>query len=400
MKLAYLVNRYPKASHSFIRREIRGLEGLGFEVERISVRAHGDDLVDARDLKEAERTHVLLSGAGRFVLDSLLVALARPLAFVRGFCKAISSGRGSDRGVLRNLAYLGEAASLVRLARQRGFRHVHAHFGTNPPAVCALARVLGGLTFSFTVHGPEEFDRPGPLKLSEKIAQADFVIAISEYGRSQLYRWCEHEHWKKIHVVHCGVDELFLGKSPPPIPDKLRLVCVGRLCEQKGQLLLVEATACLLHEEGINVELVLAGDGEMRPAIEALVVKYGIEDNVRITGWIDNDQVREEILQARALVLPSFAEGLPVVLMESLASRRPVIATYVAGIPELVVPEESGWLVPAGDVDALMRAMRSALTTPLSRMEAMGRSGAERVRLRHDVRREASKLAEFLRRCA
>jgi len=400
VKLAYLVNLYPKASHSFIRREIRGLEELGFEVERVSVRAPGDDLVDARDLDEARLTHVLLDGPVRLLRDTVVTAVRRPLGFARALLRTIRSGLRSDRGLLRSFAYLAEAASLVRLANRRGFRHVHAHFGTNPPAVCALARALGGLSFSFTVHGPEEFDRPVPLKLGDKISQADFVVAISEYGRSQLYRWCAHEHWKKIHVVHCGVDALFLDAEAPPIPAALRLVCVGRLCEQKGQLLLVEATARLIQEEGLDIELVLAGDGEMRGAIEELVAAHRIEDRVRITGWIDNEEVRKEILDARALVLPSFAEGLPVVIMESLASRRPVISTYVAGIPELVVPGESGWLVPAGDVDALVRAMREALTTPPERLEAMGQSGAERVRLRHDVSREASKLARLLRRCA
>jgi glycosyltransferase involved in cell wall biosynthesis len=400
VKIAYLINRYPKASHSFIRREICGLEELGFEVERISVRKHGDDLVDARDLEEAERTHVLLGSMARLLWDVLVCFLTGPFSFLRGLKQVFEQGIGSDRGVLRHLAYFVEAASLLRLASAKGFRHVHAHFGTNPPVVCGLARTLGGLRFSFTVHGPEEFDRPVSLKLGNKIAQADFVVAISEYGRSQLYRWSDHEYWKKIHVVHCGVDDLFLSKQPPAIPDRSRFVCVGRLCEQKGQLLLVEATARLVNEEGLEVELVLAGDGEMRGAIEEMVVRCGIEDKVRITGWIDNNRVREEILAARALVLPSFAEGLPVVLMESLASRRPVISTYVAGIPELVVPEESGWLVPAGDIDALVRAMRAALTAPLAELEAMGRSGAERVRMRHDARRESSKLAVLLRRCA
>jgi len=400
LKLAYLVNRYPKASHSFIRREIRGLEELGFEVERVSVRPYGDDLVDARDLEEARRTHVLLASPVALLADVVLVALRHPVRFLRGLVQVWRNGRRSDRGVLRHLAYLAEAASLVRLARKRGFLHVHAHFGTNPPAVCVLARTLGELSFSFTVHGPEEFDRPGPLKLGSKVAEADFVIAISEYGRSQLFRWSDHEHWRKIHVVHCGVDELFLSQEPQPVPDTKRLVCVGRLCEQKGQLLLVEAAARLLQDGNVDLELVLAGDGELREPIEARVAELGIGDHVRITGWIDNDRVREEILAARVLVLPSFAEGLPVVLMEALASRRPVISTYVAGIPELVVPNESGWLVPAGDIDALVRAMRAALETPLEKLEAMGRSGAERVRLRHDVRREASKLAELFRRSA
>jgi len=398
VKIAYLVNVYPKASHSFIRREIVALEELGIEVVRVSVRPPASDLVDVRDREEARRTRVLLEG-GAVVASALRTLALHPGAFMRALLAAWRLGRSSDRGRLVQFVYLAEACALVELARREGIRHVHAHFGTNPPAVCFLARELAGLSYSFTVHGPEEFDRPMLLKLADKIGGARFVAAVSEFSRSQLYRWCPHEAWQKIHVVHCGVDELFLGGKPTPIGAEPRLVCVGRLCEQKGQLLLVEAAARLARE-GTPFELILAGDGELRAPIEAAIARHGLEGRVRITGWISNERVREEILAARALVLPSFAEGLPVVLMEALALGRPVISTYVAGIPELVEPEASGWLVPAGDVEALSAAMRAVLEAGPAELEAFGRHGAERVRANHDARLEARKLSELFRRAA
>jgi glycosyltransferase involved in cell wall biosynthesis len=182
-----------------------------------------------------------------------------------------------------------------------------------------------------------------------------------------------------------------------PIGESRRLVCVGRLCEQKGQLLLIEAMG-RLAAEGLACELVLAGDGELRAEVERLVDAQGLHSSVRITGWVGSERVREEILAARALVLPSFAEGLPVVIMEAMALGRPVISTYIAGIPELVVPGESGWLVPAGDVDALVWAMRAVLEAEPAALDGMGECGRKRVQDRHDVDPEASALlTQFIR---
>ncbi|OZA06932.1 MAG: hypothetical protein B7X95_00695 [Methylophilaceae bacterium 17-44-8] len=174
------------------------------------------------------------------------------------------------------------------------------------------------------------------------------------------------------------------------------LVCVGRLCEQKGQLLLVEAAKQLV-EQGIDFELVLAGDGELRPPIEALITKYQLSQNIKITGWISSDQVRGYLLASRAMVLPSFAEGLPVVIMEAMSLKRPVISTYIAGIPELVEPLKSGWLVPAGDVNLLANAMKSALLAPPETLTAMGEAAFIKVTERHHIDIEAKKLATFIR---
>jgi glycosyltransferase involved in cell wall biosynthesis len=175
------------------------------------------------------------------------------------------------------------------------------------------------------------------------------------------------------------------------------LICVGRLCEQKGQLLLIDA-ARQLSERGTKFELVLAGDGEMRGELEALIARYKLQDIVRITGWISSDQVREEILAARTLVLPSFAEGLPVVIMEAMALGRPVISTFVAGIPELIDPGQHGWLIPAGDAVALASAMQACLDAAPEMISTMGRAARTKVLERHDIDKEASKLAELFRR--
>ncbi len=259
-----------------------------------------------------------------------------------------------------------------------------------------LAGALGGPPYSFTVHGPEEFDQPEFLHLAEKIRRAAFVVAISSYGRSQLYRWIGHRDWPKVQVVHCGIEPAFHAGAAVPLPSAPRLVCVGRLCEQKGQLLLVSAVGRLLRK-GTPVELVLAGDGEMRAELEALIDQGGLRACVRITGWIDSATVRAEILAARALVLPSFAEGLPVVIMEAMALRRPVLSSYVAGIPELVRPGLDGWLFPAGDVDALVAALEDLLATPAATLEAMGQAAHARVLERHAIDVEAAKLAQLFR---
>lgn len=393
--VAYLVNQYPHVSHSFIRREVAGLEAAGISVQRFSVRRSGAALVDLADRAEQERTEVLLSRGALGLLAGLMgTALRRPVRWLRAVFLALRMGRHSQGGVLRHLVYLAEACVLIRRLQSSGARHLHAHFGTNSTTVALLTHVLGGPPYSFTIHGPEEFDRPESLSLPRKIEQAAFVVAVSEFGRSQVFRWCDPRHWGKVHVVRCGVDAAFLSGGGQPIEPTNRLVCVGRLCEQKGQLCLLQALS-RLRAAGVPFEMVLAGDGPLRPEIEQAIQQQDLGGQVRITGWISNEAVRKQILDARALILPSFAEGLPVVLMEALALGRPVVSTYVAGIPELVEDGVNGWLVPASSVEALAVVLRQVLEAPLERLAEMGRAGQARVGARHDANREASRLAQL-----
>lgn len=396
MKVVYLVNQYPKVSHSFIRREIFALEKLGVQVYRYSIRSVPvADLADQQDIDEHGKTFVILAvGLVVLLATALRVLLASPVAFVRAFKAAMAMGRKSQRGVLRHLVYLAEACLLKEKLAASGITHLHAHFGTNPAAVAMLCKLLGGPGYSFTVHGPEEFDDPVGLSLGDKIVHSRFVVAISSFGRSQLMRQCSHEQWPKIKVVHCAVDDTFLCAEAMPVPVAPRLICVGRLCEQKGQLLLLEALR-VLAGLGVAFEMILAGDGEMRGVVEERIAEYGLQNKVHITGWISGEQVKEHILASRAMVLPSFAEGLPVVIMEALALQRPVVSTYVAGIPELVVNGENGWLVPAGAVSDLVRALKEVLAASPGELHQFGRAGAAKVAEQHHAVVEAQKLLTF-----
>ncbi|MBW4472079.1 MAG: glycosyltransferase [Stenomitos rutilans HA7619-LM2] len=391
--IAYLINQYPKVSHSFIRREIAALEAHGLQIRRFAIRACHAELVDPADQEEVNRTQpVLGNGVVGLLVGLFWVAIKRPVRFLQTLRLALRLSQGAERSVLHHLAYFAEACVLLNWFAKAKVAHVHAHFGTNSTTVALLCNALGGPPYSFTVHGPEEFDKVKAISLPEKVARAAFVVAVSHFGRSQLYRWCPLLDWSKIHIVHCGVDAEFLTAVPTPISVDPHLVCVGRLCPEKGQLLLLDAASHLM-QQGLPFKLTLVGDGPMRNELEASINRLKLQNHVEITGWADGDRVRRIILAARALVLPSFAEGLPVVIMEALGLRRPVISTYVAGIPELVESEVCGWLVPPGSVEDLVIAMQKALQTPVEKLELMGHIGAQRVVSNHNSMLEAGKLA-------
>jgi colanic acid/amylovoran biosynthesis glycosyltransferase len=405
VKLAYLVNTYPRASHTFIRREIQALERIAVSVHRFAMRSDRDALVDAGDIAEDYRTeHVLEMGLGRLIGTALawfathparsLVALGRALAMgARG-----AGGPSGTGGRLRHMIYLVEAAYIARRCRDLGISHLHAHFGTNSATVAFLARSLGGPRYSFTVHGPEEFDAPFAFSLREKIELADVVVAISSFGRSQLCRWVGPDHWGKIKVVHCGIEP---DRFPDPVPlpqGGPHLVAIGRLTAQKGFGLLVEAMA-IAAPTLPDLRLTLVGDGQLRGQIKSLIDTYGLGPRITLTGWQDEAGVRKALDAAQALVLPSFAEGLPMVLMEAMANGRPVIATAIAGVPELV-NRDAGWTVPAGDAMALATAIHALSQMPPERLAEMGRAARARVMERHDIDHLASLLVTHFREAA
>jgi len=385
MKIAYLVNQYPKISHVFIRREILAVEKEGVQVFRCALRRSAEKPMDSLDIEESRKTHAVLdAGWLEMVRATLREKLAHLGRFAGAFLLAVRLGRRSHRGLLRHVAYLMEACVLVGWCKREQVDHLHAHFGTNSATVAMLCHELGGPAYSFTVHGPEEFDNAPLLGLREKVARAAFVVAISSYGRSQLFRHTDASQWSKIKLVRCGVDQAFLGPAPAPIPASRRLISIGRLCEQKGQLLLIEALACL-RREGLAVETLLIGDGELRGPIEAAIRSGGLEASVRIHGWADTAAIVKALDESCALVLPSFAEGLPVVIMEALARARPVLSTFVAGIPELIIDGRNGWLVPAGSVDDLAAGLRRICATPVEQLAEMGQRGREDVGRQHDI---------------
>jgi len=397
MKVAYLVNQYPSTSHTFIRREILALEELGLDVARFSLRPMAKSaLADAADHAELAKTRAVQAvGPLGLLLAFVICFVTRPTHVLRGLALAVKIGHRSDRGMVNHLAYLVEACVLYRWLRSDGCQHVHAHFGTNSTAVAMLCRELGGPPFSYTMHhGAKEILSTGGCGPEEKIKRCDFIAAVSSFGRSEIFNCSDPAYWKKVHLVRCGLDAFFLEAPVTPIPSAPRLVCVGRISAQKGQVILVEAAA-RLAAEGRTFEIVFVGDGEMRAVLEKSIADHGLGKHTRITGWADGAAVRREIEGARAFVLPSFSEGLPVAIMESFGLGRPVISTYVAGIPELVETGRSGWLVPAGSVETLTKALREALMAPVSTLTLFANEGRRRVADEHDSRKNARILFDL-----
>ncbi len=392
MRIAYLVNQYPAISHTFIRREIQALERQGVDIARYSVRRPRSGVISAEDRAEEERTRYIL-GAGPVALAvaALRSGLRLPLKSLSALASALRLGSRSEAGLLRHLFYWGEAMALADWLNREGLAHIHAHFGTNSAMVALLASRINGGGFSLTAHGPEEFDKAELIALPEKLRAARFSAAISNFGASQLRRLVSSDYWDRIKIVRCGVDRGFYENRATPVPDEKRFVAIGRLAAQKGWMSLVEAAAAL-KTEGREFTVTLVGDGELRGEIERGLLRLDVADRFELRGWLTPDEVRTEIARSRALVLPSYAEGLPVSIMEAFALERPVISTFVAGIPELVTPGESGWLTPAGDAGALAAAMREALDAAPAELERMGCAGKRRVIADHDIDRIASGL--------
>ena len=395
-RIAYLVNQYPKVSHTFIRREILALERRGLTISRFSIRGWDAPLADPVDEEERSKTrYILRAGALPMLRATLSTLISRPRAAWTALKTALSMSRRSLRPWPYHLIWFAEACLLREWLASDRIDHLHAHFGTNSADVALLQHLLGGPTYSFTIHGPDEFDQAPMLNLPRKVEGARFVAVISAFTRSQLMRAIPAQLWPKLQVVHCGLDEAFFAAEPAPLPDSSTLLCIGRLNAQKGHVTLLEGFAALNRPVA---RLILAGDGELRDLVEERIRTLGLTGRVQITGWISSDEVMRLITQSRVIVQPSFMEGLPVVLMEALAQGRPVISTFVAGIPELVQDGINGWLVPAGDSDRLAQAMAAALDTAPPDLSRMGRDGMARVRTRHHIDTEAAKLAALFAR--
>lgn len=399
MKITYFINQYPHVSHTFIRREILELENQGFDIQRVALRGWDSNVVDETDKAERSQTkYVLQSGLGALLPVFFRQLISKPGKVISALKLAAKMTRMSERNFAYHFIYLLEACQLAEFCEQHESKHVHAHFGTNSTEVVTLANALIGVKYSFTVHGPEEFDKPLSLHLKEKVQHAKFVAAISSFGRSQLYRWANLEDWHKVKIVHCGLDESFLQGLPTVKENSgtKQLLCIGRLCEQKGQLLLLQSVKAAL-DAGADIQLVLAGDGDMRPEVEAYIADNALVDKVKITGWISSDEVKQYLIESDAMILPSFAEGLPVAIMEAMAIGRPVITTYIAGIPELLRNNENAFLFPAGDIEATKNAILNFTALDQEALSLMVEKAYIAVEEQHNIKTEACKLGAFIR---
>jgi colanic acid/amylovoran biosynthesis glycosyltransferase len=406
MRIAFLIGHYPAVTHTFIQREILELRRQGFEIETFSVwRADDDQVLTAVDREEQARTYALLPPRpADYARCHALAALRWPGRYVRTLRRALRLSAHGVRGRLLGLSWFLEAVVIHSACRSRKIRHVHAHLDGTAPAVALLVAHLGNggqsgpWSFSMTVHGSKEFFDVARQRLARKVRAARFVVCVSDFTRSQLMALVEDVHWPKLHVVHCGIDpEQFAPDDDEASVDgALRLLTIGRLDNMKGVPILIEAVG-ELQRRGVPARLTVVGDGPQREHLQRMAQREAIGEHVAWRGTVGQDRIRTHYRQADVFCLPSFAEGVPVVLMEAMATGLPVVANHIAGIPELVEHEVSGLLVRPGRADLLADALER-LARDADLRARMGQAGREKVREEFESAALGIQLAQLLAR--
>lgn len=388
--LAYLVSRYPAVSHTFILREVIRLRELGHRIHTASINAP-DRLLEAMDPAErveADATYFVKADGARGALAGLAFwAVRAPGKLLGAIVQGLRMGRG-----LRGLAYAVEAAMVARWMRRHDMAHLHVHFGNAGASVGVLVKVLTGCHLSYTIHGPDEFDDVSGQRLAMKMHAADAVVCISQFARGQLMRISAPLDWAKFQVCRLGVDpRQFTFVAPAEGQSHIRMLCVGRLTPAKGQVLLVQACA-QLRDTGLDFSVTLVGDGPDRARVEQAIAELDLQQHVKLAGSLTQDGVRRALAQSDIFVLPSLAEGIPVVLMEAMSSGVPCVSTPVNGIPELIEHGRTGMLATPGDAESLARHLLSLAHNEGLRRE-IALCAREKVRWHFDLARNVQQLS-------
>jgi glycosyltransferase involved in cell wall biosynthesis len=383
-------------NHTFILREILELRTLGFDIPVASIRAADRpfDRLSPEEQRE-QRTTFYVKPRGVFGIlgVNVQVFFQRPLRYIRALFYALRLAGWNVQAAFFNLAYLAEAAVVVDWMRRQKLARLHMHFTST---VGLLAGHLAPLRLSATIHGPAEFDDPAAFYLAEKIRAFHLLCTISEYGRSQLMKFSEPAEWPKFHVARLGVDPVLYSARPfRENPSPFEILFVGRLAPVKGPHVLVAAVDRLI-QQGRPVRLRFVGDGPERAALELTVTERGLTPHVIFEGWRNADRVRTLYQQADIFALPSFAEGIPVVLMEAMAMEIPCVTTRITGIPELIRDQVDGLLVTAANDQELAAAVARLIDDPELRRR-IGRAARQRVVESFDLRRNTARLAEIFR---
>lgn len=395
MRIAYFTSAYPRATDTFIQREILHLRQKGHDVMTYALRKPGLDHNVSEFVKsERDNTHYLLP-ANLLALVGLNIKwlLTQPQKYFNALILAFKTSRAGFKGWLFQLFYFQEALLLAEALLSNKVSHLHNHFGDSSGTVSMLASQLSNIPYSITIHGPHIFFEPLEWALREKVKYSSFIVCISHYCKSQIMLFSDQEDWHKLKIVHCGVDiseYIFAPKSSPTENSLINMLYVGRLAGEKGVPILLKSLV-ELKSTGLQFRLTLYGDGADRKLLEQLVSDNGLQDYVNFAGFADQATIRAALTNSDLFILPSFAEGVPVSLMESMAIGVPVISTYVGGIVELITPEHSGILVSPSDIAGLSDAIQKYSTDTEFRIQVI-KNARQKIERDFNLALELSKL--------
>lgn len=389
-RVAYVMSRFPKLTETFVLDEILELERRGIRVEVFPLWRESESVVHPEARAVVERAHFTPTLDASILRDNLRCLRRAPGLYLRTLATLLRANLRSARFLLGALAIFPKACSFAERMNALGVEHLHAHFASHPAAAAFVVGRLRGIPWSFTAHGSDLHREQSMLR--EKVRDARFVVAISEYNRRFILDHVGPEAEDKIRVIHCGIDLDRLSPNESASAagrDALRIVCVGTLHAVKGQEFLLEACA-RLRDRSVRFECHLIGDGPDRLALEQQAERRGIADRVIFHGACERERVLELLRTMDVAVAPSVPtrdgrrEGIPVVLMEAAACGLPAVASRLSGIPELVRHEETGLLAEPGDVEDVSNALHRLARDPELRRR-LGASARDRLAREFDL---------------
>ncbi|CAM2005197.1 glycosyltransferase family 4 protein [Acanthopleuribacter pedis] len=393
--MAYFCSQYPAISHTFINREIEQIEAQGIKVHPFTMNPgkvldggtqfEQDQLKITYCLKEEGISAALIACFSQF--------MRKPFGFLGGLFYALKLQQLRPKDSLWAIFHFVEGAMLARQMRKRGLKHVHVHFGGSEASIAMYACRAFGFSFSFTLHGPDVFYRVDAINLPEKIRNAAFVVCISNFARGQAMRLVGVQQIDRFPIVHCGVDPERYKPFPDEKDDVFTIVCTGRLTPTKGQALLILACADL-KKEGRKFRCRLIGGGDEADALQQMINEHGLNDEVTLTGPLPQDGVLNELKKAHMFCLPSFAEGVPVVLMEAMSMEIPTVSTRIAGIAELMDHGKNSYLIHSGDPEGLKEIIRHAMDN-LPELNEIAKAGREFIIEEFNITKNGQRLAKI-----
>lgn len=399
MRIAYFTSVYPRATDTFIQREVVQLRASGHEVFTSALRQpEGVNNVSELVISERKNTSYLLpANPLKLIILNLRMLSTAPAKYLSTLRLAFATRRPGIKGTLYQLFYFQEALLLAEHLKKNSIQHMHNHFGDSSGSVAMLASRLSGVGYSITFHGPHIFFEPTLWALREKVKYSKFIVCISNYCKSQMMLFSDVEDLDKLKIVHCGIDlnsYTIKNASENKAMDIIKLLYVGRLAVEKGVPVLLRSLIALKNE-GYRFHLTLLGDGPERASLEADVKANGLDGMVYFGGFSSQETVRNTLQESDVFVLPSFAEGVPVSLMEAMACGVPVIATNVGGVTELIEHGLSGLVVAPSDEVALKKAISSYIDNPELRTN-IRKSARNTVETDFNLQAEINKLEQLM----
>lgn len=394
LKVAYLISLYPAISHTFVLREILGLREEGMEIYPASINsldASHQNLTQDEILEHEKTFYIKKQGFFGAFAATFTALFKHPAGFFKGLWQALMLSKFNPVALIYNLAYFAEALILGRWMESNNLHHVHVHFINPATLVALLASKIFPITYSFTSHGPDEFFNVEGQLIKEKIEGALFAVSISNYNRSQLMRVSPQSNWKKLSVIPLGINPDQFKPQPKNTAGEFEILCVGRLVPAKGQAILVEAANRLI-KGGLNIKLRLIGEGPDRPYLEKFQ-----GPRIILEGNISQDKIRDFYHAADLFVLPSFAEGVPVVLMEAMSMEIPCVSTFVNGIPELIENNVEGILIPPSNIEKLVETIRRLYGDNALRTQ-LGKAGRAKILNSYRLNRNLRFLSDLFKR--